>query len=140
MNLYFYPEHAAIWTNRNLAILTIICHLYFMFWAFLFHFIVFVHSLKKMFDIADKSLAFSEITKRSHLSTMWTFRSFFLNPLPQTFLTGNLTAGRAHFRLFQRLKANITVEKGYLGAGVHNDEKIVIIIISLMCNNTESYV
>ena len=50
---------------------------------------------------------------------MRAFGSMVLNPLSETFIACDLAAGRAHLRLLQGLKADVTVEEGELGAGVH---------------------
>jgi hypothetical protein len=45
-----------------------------------------------MFDIADESLALSEVAKWSCFAAMRALWSFFLNPSSQTFLASHFTA------------------------------------------------
>lgn len=81
MYYYFHTKHSTIWTNCDLTLFTIVCHLNIMLRTLLFSFLILIHCFYQMLYITYKSFTLSKTAKGHHFSTMWTLRSLLLYPL-----------------------------------------------------------
>lgn len=118
--VYLDAKHPTIRANGYFTLIAVVRHLNFVFWTFRFYILLFINLLNQMFNIANKSFTLCEVAQVRWLSTMWTLCSFFFNPSPQTFLAGNLTAGRTHFWFLQSIKADIAIKERKLRTLIHS--------------------
>lgn len=64
-----------------MTFLTVVCHLNFVFSAFLLHLLVLVDGFEEVTDVADETLAFGEVVQRHDLPAVWALRSALFYPL-----------------------------------------------------------
>ena len=112
IHIYLWSKHTAIWTNCLITIWTVILHFYIMLTAFLFKFLILVHTAYEMFNIINESLTICEWCQRKSCSTMRALGPSFLNPWSQTVLTSEFTTIRTHSRFANIAEANIALKKG----------------------------
>jgi hypothetical protein len=124
-----------------MAIFTIVTHLNLMLFTFLFSSFTSVNDIKHLSDVSNESFTFSKVSKGHHFPAMWTLCFLFLDPGAKALFAGHLAARRTHFRLLQRLVANIAVEEGHVA---HTGHHFLLIITStvmkMSLNFTSSHV